>query len=114
MTFDDYQRMAMLTAIYPDIGRNLVYPTLGLAGEAGELANKVKKLIRDEGYHSGQSAPTGARLEQLVAELGDVLWYVAALTSELGIGLEDVARANIGKLTGRQASGTLGGSGDAR
>ena len=114
MTFNDYQRMAMLTAIYPEIGRNLIYPTLGLAGEAGELSNKVKKLVRDEGYHSGQTAPTGARLEQLAAELGDVLWYVAALAAELGIGLEDVARANIGKLTGRQSAGTLGGSGDAR
>ncbi len=83
--------------------------TLGLVGEAGEIANKVKKIIRDNG-----GVVTPEQASQIAAEVGDVLWYVAALSRELGVDLGEVAQANIQKLTDRQARGVIGGSGDNR
>ena len=73
LTFDEYQQAARTTAQYPDMGKNFYYPTLGLAGEAGEVAEKIKKLMRDD-----KGALTPERREALKKELGDVLWYVAA------------------------------------
>lgn len=109
LTFSDYQARAALTAKYPNAGRNPIYPTLGLAGEAGEVCEKVKKVLRDNG---------GAfDIESVAAikhELGDVLWYVARLAAELGLDLDEIAAANLDKLASRQARGVLGGSGDAR
>lgn len=104
MTFSDYQFAAIKTAL--PSARSVSYMTLGLAGEAGEIANKVKKLIRD-----GDSPEKRAAI---AAELGDVLWYVAGLATELGVNLGDVAQANLDKLNKRAAEGKIQGSGDTR
>lgn len=100
---NDYQRAAASTAIYPS-SSSLVYPALGLAGEAGEVANKVKKIIRD-----GTFDP-----DDLADEIGDCLWYIAALCRDLNIDLQTVANNNIKKLLDRQKRGKLTGSGDNR
>ena len=92
MLLNDYQLESRSTARYPDAGNNLIYPTLGLTGEAGEVADKVKKLIRDRGGVMDQQFK-----EDLALELGDVLWYVAQLATELGLSLEQVATANLSK-----------------
>lgn len=103
MNFKEYQELAATTAIYPEEYR-IVYPALGLAGESGEVAEKVKKYIRDGNLDR----------DLLAKELGDVLWYVSALSRDLGIDLEDVASRNIEKLRSRAERGTLRGSGDSR
>lgn len=90
-------------------GTNLYYPALGLAGEAGELANKIKKIMRDQ---AGRI--TDANREQIEGEIGDVFWYCAALASEMGIDLDKVAQKNIDKLMSRMERGALAGSGDNR
>ena len=108
MTFEEYQKEAQKTALYPEAYR-LVYPALGLAGEAGELANKVKKVLRDHGGRLSE----GSR-EAILAELGDVLWYVAQVATDLGESLEAVAQANLAKLRSRKERGRLGGDGDDR
>lgn len=105
--FDYYQERAKATAVYPK-ERGLEYTVLGLCGEAGELANKVKKIIRGD---VGNVA--GVRME-LSSELGDVLWYVAAIAEELGIPLSQIAGDNLKKLHDRQVRGQLKGSGDTR
>lgn len=107
MTFSDYQRAAMSTAIYPNRGSNLAYPTLGLCGESGEVAEKVKKYYRD-----GTSADELG--EQVAKELGDVLWYITAIAWELGWTLDDIAEMNIQKLASRKERGVQHGSGDDR
>lgn len=109
LTLNEYQRRARATAIYPDLGKNLSYPTLGLCGEAGEVAEKVKKILRDQG---GEILPHNR--DAIKKELGDVLWYIASLCSELGISMENVAQSNLEKLLNRKENGTLGGSGDDR
>tara|TARA_Y100000589_G_scaffold278157_1_gene273538 strand:+ start:51 stop:380 length:330 start_codon:yes stop_codon:yes gene_type:complete len=109
MDLNDYQRESRKTALYPDVGRNAIYPTLGLAGEAGEVADKVKKIIRDRnGLFDDESK------EAIKFELGDVLWYVSQLSSELGYELEDVAYANLQKLNSRKNRGKIQGDGDNR
>lgn len=109
LTFAEYAERAGATARYPGRGEgNLTYPTLGLTGEAGEVAEKVKKILRDQGGEIGD------KRELLVKELGDVLWYVAALAHELGVSLDSVALGNLEKLESRRARGVLGGSGDER
>lgn len=112
MTFDEYQKAAHETAIYPD-EIALAYVTMGLAGEAGEIANKVKKIYRD-GESDVRAEFTARGDESLAKELGDVLWYCAELATVIGVSLGDVAEANLRKLTARKCSGTLGGSGDNR
>ncbi len=111
MEFDEYQRKTKETAIYPRDNpmTALSYATLGLAGEAGEIANKVKKIIRDQDGELSQEVKT-----KLGKELGDVLWYVSALATELGVNLSSVASDNIDKLFSRKERGVLGGSGDNR
>ena len=109
MLLNDYQLESRSTALYPDAGNNLIYPTLGLTGEAGEVADKVKKLIRD---HNG--VVDQRFTDDVALELGDVLWYVAQLATELGLSLEDVASANLSKLQSRSQRGTLQGEGDHR
>jgi len=109
MTFRSYQEQAAKTAIYPNRGLNLSYPTLGLCGESGEVANKVKKVQRD---HGGQI--TLDMKLALAKELGDVLWYVSATCDELGLNLEDVAEQNIKKLAARSNQNAITGSGDNR
>ena len=109
MEMNSYQDAARNTAAYPDVGRNPIYPTLGLTGEAGEVADKVKKVIRDRGGVFDADTREAIKLE-----LGDVLWYVAQLASELGYDLNEVADANLQKLSSRAARGRIGGSGDQR
>ena len=108
MELSEYQRLSRSTAEYPR-QEALTYPALGLAGEAGEFADHAKKVIRDDG---GEVTPQ--RREAMAKELGDVLWYVAQLASELGLELEQVARDNLDKLLSRQRRGVLSGSGDER
>jgi NTP pyrophosphatase (non-canonical NTP hydrolase) len=109
MDFLEYQTQVKKTAIYPNVGNNIAYPVLGLNGEAGEVAEKVKKLIRDS-----EGKLDDFHREELVKELGDVLWYVAALSFELGVDLNTVAEKNISKLTSREKRGVLHGDGDNR
>lgn len=109
LDFADYQRLAARTGGAVDVNHPIVYPTLGLTNEAGEVAGKVKKIFRDRG-----GVVTDDDREALTLELGDVLWYLAELCTQLGISLEDVASSNVRKLQDRAARGTLTGEGDAR
>jgi len=112
MDFDTYAERARHTATYPGSAA-LLYPVLKLAGEAGEVAEKLGKLMRDDGWTPGE--PLDARQRDALAlELGDVLWYVAAVAHDLGVPLADVAERNLTKLADRQRRGALGGSGDDR
>jgi NTP pyrophosphatase (non-canonical NTP hydrolase) len=109
MNFDDYQRKAVGTAIYPNQGDNLYYPALGLAGEAGEVCDKIKKIMRD-----CDGTLTSEQEVEIIKELGDVLWYVANLCEELDYDMSEAAVRNITKLESRKMRGTLKGSGDNR
>ncbi len=110
MELNEYQELASRTAEYPEIGGlGLTYPAMGLAGEAGELLNKIKKIWRDQGGELEEEVREG-----LVDELGDVLWYVARLARELDADLETVGRRNVEKLAGRADRGVIGGEGDRR
>lgn len=117
MTLNEYQHEALSTAIY---GRQfaIIHPALGIAGKAGECADKVKKILRDT--HIVRNADTGAIMldtEQqhaLALEIGDVLWYCATLARDIGMTLEEVAELNIAKLNSRKQRGKLGGNGDNR
>lgn len=96
MKFEEYQKAASVTALYPKRLNNLEYPTLGLAGEAGEVANIVKKIQRDFGGEI-----TDEVRGKLKDELGDVLWYISACADELGLTLQEIAEFNVGKLAKR-------------
>lgn len=109
MNFDDYQNVVKKTSIYPSQGNNVAYATLGLAGEAGEVADKVKKLIRDS-----HGILTEDKRKEMIKELGDVLWYLTACATELGVSLEEVAVQNTAKVTDRKERGVLSGEGDNR
>ena len=109
MDLNDYQHKARQTALYPNAGNNPIYPTLGLAGEAGEVADKVKKVIRDRNGSFDREVRESIKLE-----LGDVLWYVSQLSSELGFELNEVATANLDKLASRSSRGCITGEGDRR
>ena len=100
---DMYQQVAKQTAIYPR-EQAIIYPTLGLTGEAGEVANKVKKILRDGDFDR----------KAIADEIGDCLWYIAALCRDLNVNMNDVARANISKLQDRKKRGVISGSGDNR
>ena len=108
MQFDDYQKGARTTAVYAERFR-VIYPALGLASEAGEVAGKIKKVLRDQAGDF-EAAPRDA----LQDELGDVLWYLAVLAADLGLSLDQIAAHNLEKLRSRQARGRIGGSGDQR
>ena len=109
MTFNDYQTQSRKTAIYPDLGKNFVYPVLGLTGEAGEVADKMKKTLRDD-----KGVVTEEKKLEIKKELGDVLWYVAQIATELGLSLDEIASVNLEKLFSRMERGKLTGSGDNR
>ena len=109
MDLSEYQALSRATAVYPGAGNNLTYPALGLCGEAGEAAEKVKKAIRDDG-----GVLTPERRAALGAELGDVLWYVAQLATEAGLDLDEIAAGNLDKLRSRAERRVLQGSGDLR
>lgn len=104
LNFEDYQEQSERTAIYSD-DLKVIYPTLGLSGEVGELCNKIKKHYRDG---------TPLDKDDLEKELGDVLWYMAALATDLDIGLQEAAECNVMKLQDRMERGVIGGSGDYR
>jgi len=106
LNFKDYQRLALTTAAYP---RGIYYPALGLGAEAGETLNIIKKVMRDHNNFVTQQTR-----ECLADELGDVLWYLAALCTELGLDLATVARVNLEKLDDRARRGVIQGSGDKR
>jgi len=111
MELNEFQKKAKSTAIYPktiERYHNLVYPALGLAGEAGEVAEKIKKLFRKD------NELTSEKKEEIAKELGDVLWYIAMLADELGYTLEDIAEKNALKLSERQKNGRIHGDGDNR
>jgi len=111
MNLDDYQKKAIATAIYPKDKRlmGLMYCSLKLNGEAGEVAEKVGKLMRDDNFKLSQE-----KREAILYELGDVLWYLANLANELEISLSTVAVMNLEKLKKRKATNNLKGSGDKR
>lgn len=108
MTFNEYQKQATRTAIYSDFNR-ITYPAMGVANEAGEVIGKVKKVIRDN---------DGVFLEEhkhaIAKEMGDVLWYLAALADDIGVPLAAIAQWNLDKLEDRANRGVIGGSGDDR
>jgi NTP pyrophosphatase (non-canonical NTP hydrolase) len=108
MELSEYQRRSRRTAEYPR-GSWLSYPSLGLAGEAGEVAEHAKKAIRDDG-----GTVSDQRKAAMSKELGDVLWYVAQLATELGLDLDRIAEENLEKLLSRQRRGALSGDGDER
>lgn len=108
-TFKDYQKDSRKTAMYPTIGHPVIYPTLGLMGEAGEVSEKIKKIFRN---NDGKFTPED--LELLKKELGDILWYLSQLATELNISLEDVAKLNIEKLMSRMERGVIKSTGDER
>jgi NTP pyrophosphatase (non-canonical NTP hydrolase) len=109
MDFNEYQQKSRKTAAYPAIGHPVVYPTLGLANEAGEVAGKVKKVFRDRGGEINEETRRA-----LQAELGDVLWYLSQVCTELGISLEEVAESNLAKLHDRLERGVIRGDVDNR
>ncbi len=108
-TLDAYQQDAARTAVILSQDKNVFYFTLGLTGEAGEVADKIKKVIRDE-----RGIFTQASKAAIAKELGDCLWYCSMLADELGFSLSDIARINIQKLQERQKNGSIHGSGDDR
>lgn len=109
MQFDSYQATSRSTAQYPDVGDNIYYPIIGLGEEAGELLGQLKRIARDDG-----GALTDERRARIIAELGDVLWYAAAIAAELKVPLGEVARLNLAKLADRAERGVIKGEGDHR
>ncbi len=108
MTFKEYQKHALTTAS-EDKPLEFYHRVLGLVGESGEIAEKVKKLIRD-----GDGQPESLDKDDITKELGDVLWYIATIADYLDISLEDIAQANVDKLADRKKRNALKGSGDNR
>ena len=109
MDLNSSQTAALRTAIYPDKGFNFAYPALGLSGEAGEVADKLKKVIRDD-----DGLLTDPVRDAVAKELGDAMWYLAVLAFEMDYTLEEIAQINIDKLNSRRERGVLSGSGDNR
>ena len=109
MTPNEYQTAALSTAIYPNMGQNFVYPLLGLCGESGEVADKLKKVIRDN-----DGVLTDPLRDAVALELSDVAWYLAVLAFELDYTLEEIMQMNLDKLASRQQRGVISGSGDNR
>jgi NTP pyrophosphatase (non-canonical NTP hydrolase) len=109
MDFKTYQMKSRKTAGYPSIGHPVIYPTLGLVNEAGEVAGKIKKVFRDKGGEISEETR-----QALKAELGDVLWYIAQVATELDLSLDEIAEHNIAKLYDRLERGKIRGEGDNR
>lgn len=108
MTLDEYQNHALETAIYPKQYK-VIYPALGITGEAGECSDKVKKVIRD---NNGEF--TDDRKREIAKEIGDVLWYCAALAHDIGYTLNEVGEMNVEKLNSRKERNKINGNGDNR
>jgi len=112
LSLNEYQADAAATMIYK---WKVIYPALGLASEAGEVCDKIKKMIRDQDIRfDGSEQLTDAQRADIIFELGDVLWYVAALSRDLGVSLNELAHMNLEKLKMRQERNKLSGSGDNR
>ena len=109
MDFKEYQKLAHRTSTMPIVGEKYVYPVLGLSGEAGEVANKVQKIFRDD-----KGVLTEARLKDVKHELGDVLWYLAEICTCMDIDFEEIAKANIEMLASRLERNKISGDGDNR
>jgi NTP pyrophosphatase (non-canonical NTP hydrolase) len=109
MDFSDYQSKSRKTAEYPAIGHPVIYPALGLVNEAGEVAGKIKKIFRDKDGQFSEETRTAIK-----AELGDVLWYIAQVATELNLSLDEIAEYNIAKLYDRLERGKIQGDGDNR
>ncbi len=107
--FNEYQKKAWETAIYPNKGKNLIYLMLSLGGESGEVLEKMKKIIRDDNYEI-----ISEKKEELKKEIGDVFWYFASISTELGLELEDVIKTNLIKLVSRNKREMFHGSVDNR
>lgn len=106
LSLNEYQKIALETAEYP---MPIIYPTIGLIGEAGEVADKVKKVLRDN-----NSNFTDEKKLEIAKEIGDVLWYCATLSHDIGYTLEEIAQMNYNKLHSRQLRGKIHGNGDNR
>lgn len=109
MNLNEYQERSRATAVYQNIGRNPRYAMIGLCEEVGEIAGQLKRVERDDG-----DVITDERREKLKLEMGDALWYMASLASELGLTLDEIAEANLVKLADRKARKALKGAGDQR
>jgi len=109
LTFKEYQEKSRKTVVYPDAGNNFIYPALGLAGETGEVIEKIKKIVRDKNYKIDNETR-----EKIAKEIGDVLWYIAQLCTELNLDMEEIAQKNLDKLFSRKERGVLHGDGDDR
>ena len=110
MKFEEYQKRALSTVLTSDDEfKDLLHWVLGINGESGEIAEKVKKIIRDKG-----GKVSAEDKKELAKEIGDVLWYLAVFAEDLGMSLDDIAKANLDKLQSRKKRGVLGGSGDNR
>lgn len=116
MNFNEYQEEAHKTAVYEKGNRkeDLVYLALGISGEAGEIANKIKKMLRGD---YGQGDITFAKVIsniEVLGELGDILWYLSEMARHIGVSLNEVAIYNLDKLKSREGRGTIKGEGDDR
>ncbi len=110
MTFDEYEKAALSTVLSTgDSFKDLLHWVLGITGEAGEVAEKLKKIIRDK-----DSQVSEQDKQEMAKEIGDVLWYLAVFAHDLGVPLDKIAKQNLDKLASRQKRGVLGGSGDNR
>ena len=109
MDFNEYQKASRQTAQYPTVGEKFIYPVLGLVGEAGEVAEKIKELFRNNNGHIDEEFK-----QRLKKELGDVLWYLSQIASEFDLSLNEVAQHNLDKVLDRQARGVIESNGDER
>ncbi len=110
MNFDEYEKLAARTATFDNAEKEtLYYLALGIAGEAGEVVEKIKKIMRND-----KGVITESKKEELVKEMGDVLWYLSQLSRFLGKPFSEVARINIEKLADRQKRGVIASEGDNR
>jgi len=110
MTFEEYEKEALKTVISTDDKfKDMLHWVLGLNGEAGEVAEKMKKIIRDK-----KSVISETDKQEMAKEIGDVLWYLAVFAYDLGIPLDEIAKTNLEKLHSRKERGVLGGDGDNR
>lgn len=108
MNFSEYQELIEMTASYPE-NMKILYPSLGLGGECGEVLEKVKKVFRDKGGEFNEETK-----KEIAKELGDVLWYIQALCNDLGLNMQDVALMNVEKLLSRKERNMIHGNGDNR
>lgn len=107
--FDKYQKWCTKTAVYPKIGKSFIYPLIGLQGEVGEVSEKFKKLFRDD-----KGKLTSEKKMEIAKELGDVMWYVSQICTEIEIKFSDVIKANVEKLDSRKKRNKIHGDGDNR